>query len=297
MTVKRVLITGIYGYISQYLLRFKPNNVEVYGTARRQYDRPLPHVKTLFSLDLFQDVQQQLDSINEPIDVIIHTAAESKLAVCEKQPELALRVNARATGELAAWCQLNKVRLIYLSTDIVFKGDKPPYDENSSPDPINQYGYSKWQGELAVQETLNDFAIGRIALALAPGLNGTQNFIDWFLNRLNHNETIPLFKDEIRTPTYTAELAKNFWRLALSNEKGIFHICGGQPLDRYTLGKALCDVLGRGHELLKPVSLNDMTDYPRPVDVSLKSTRTIDGRPLKIASILNCLTRIIKDVK
>lgn len=121
MAVKRVLITGIYGYISQYLLRFKPNNVEVYGTARRQYDRPLPHVKTLFSLDLFQDVQQQLDSINEPIDVIIHTAAESKLAVCEKQPELALRVNARATGELAAWCQLNKVRLIYLRPTLCLK--------------------------------------------------------------------------------------------------------------------------------------------------------------------------------
>ncbi|MHB2149776.1 SDR family oxidoreductase [Calditrichota bacterium LG25] len=289
MALNRVLITGINGYISQYLIRSRPQNVEIIGATRGRDLQPLPGVKRLLFLDLTGNVQKQLNTFTEKIDAVIHTAAISSLALCEKEPQLALRVNAQATGEIAAWCKANGVRLIYLSTDIVFKGDRPPYDENSQPQPINQYGYSKWQGEIAVQETLENFAIGRIALALAPGLNGTRNFIDWFFERLNNNETIPLFKDEIRTPTYTVELARRFWRLALSRATGIFHICGAEALDRFTLGQKLCDALGYGHERLKAASLNDMTDYPRPVDVSLISRRAPDGADFKIPSILEFL--------
>ncbi|MHB2153848.1 SDR family oxidoreductase [Calditrichota bacterium GD2] len=290
MCVKRVLITGINGYISQFLLQTRPENVEIIGAARRDdLSAHALNIDDLIKLDLAQAVQPQLNVLSGPVDAVIHTAAVSSLALCQKEPELALRVNAQATRELAHWCIINGARLIYLSTDIVFKGDHPPYDENSKPEPINQYGLSKWQGEIAVQETLENFAIGRIALALAPGLNGTRNFIDWFFERLNNNETIPLFKDEIRTPTYTVELARRFWRLALSRETGIFHVCGAEALDRFTLGQKLCDALGYGHKLLEAVSLNDMSDYPRPVDVSLVCTRTPDGAEFKIPSILKFL--------
>ncbi len=291
MGTTNVLITGITGYISQYLLKNRPSNVQIIGTARKPLN--LPDIQT-FLLDLNKSLFPQLDSLPFLPDVVLHTAAMSGLGACEKNPEMAERVNGSAIRELARWCAKNGVRLIYFSSDIVFKGDRPPYDESSQPDPINVYGRTKWQGELAVQETLNDFAIGRIALALAPGLNGTRNFIDWFLERLSNKQEIPLFTDEIRTPTFTPELAKHFWQLALSKETGIFHVCGAQAIDRYRLGRALCDALGQGHDLLKPISLSQMTDYPRPVDVSLVSTKKLDNQPFKIPSILNFISELTK---
>ena len=285
-SAKTVLITGITGYISQYLLLTKPAGVRIVGAARRDWPPASRQNIPIFSLDLTKSLFPQLDAIDLNIDAVLHTAAMSGLGACQKQPELAERINAQVTAELAQWCKMRGARLVYFSTDIVFKGDRPPYDEKAQPDPVNVYGLTKWKGELAVQEAGINFATGRIALALGQGLNGTRNFIDWFLERVEKQQPLTLFTDEIRTATYVMELAKRFWQLALSKETGIFHVCGAQPIDRFSLGKALCDALGRGHELLTPISLRDMTDYPRPVDVSLLSTRKLDGQPFRINSIL-----------
>ncbi|NOX89503.1 MAG: SDR family oxidoreductase [Calditrichaeota bacterium] len=293
MKTKNILITGISGYISQYLLLTKPQNVNVIGTARRRIlNRPDYFPQTIIRLDLQKDVFSQLEQLTLPVDAVIHTAAMSGLGACEKDPQLAKRINAEATGELARWCQNRRIRLIYFSTDIVFKGDAPPYDENSRPDPINVYGQTKWEGELKVRENYEDYAIGRIALAMAPGLNNTSNFIDWFVNRLHNGRQIPLFKDEIRTPTFTPLLAEKFWEITLSADTGIFHVCGAQAIDRYSLGKAICQYLGKGFELLKPISLKDMRDYPRPVDVSLISKRTMAKKGVEIGSILSYLDKM-----
>ncbi len=283
---KTVLITGITGYISQYLLRHAPDTVRLMGSTRREQAALKNKLWKIIRLNLTKDVAAQLDAAEVFPDVVLHTAALSGLGDCQRNPQLAERVNAQATAELARWCQKHGVRLVYLSTDIVFKGDRPPYDEQEQPDPINVYGRSKWHGEQAILKTGGDFAIGRIALALGRGLNGTHNFIDWFVQRLQSGQPVTLFTDEIRTATYVGALAERFWQLALSAEQGIFHVCGAQALDRFTLGRALCDYLGYGHDLLKPISLNDMNDYPRPADVSLLSTRTVDGQPFTIPSIM-----------
>ncbi len=295
-SAKTVLITGITGYISQYLLLTKPAGVRIVGAARRDWPPASRENIPIFSLDLTKSLFPQLDAIDLNIDAVLHTAAMSGLGACQNQPELAERINARATAELAQWCKQRGVRLVYFSTDIVFKGDRPPYDEKAQPDPVNVYGLTKWKGELAVQEAGINFAIGRIALGLGRGLNGTKNFIDWFLDRVEKKQPLTLFTDEIRTATYVVELARRFWQLALSEETGIFHVCGAQPIDRFSLGKALCDALGRGHELLTPISLQDMTDYPRPVDVSLLSARELNGQPFKIASILEYVPYLFDDV-
>ncbi len=287
-----VLITGINGYVSQYLVRFKPSNVRILGTTRRP--QPSAFDFPLYFLDLTQNVSRQLDKIDQAVDVVLHTAAMSNLGQCQNNPQLARRVNAQATAELARWCKSRNIRIVYFSTDIVFKGDRPPYDEQAQPDPINVYGQTKWEGEIAVQESAADFAIGRIALGLGRGLNGTRNFVDWFMERLENRQPLTLFTDEIRTATYVAELAKRFWQLALSAETGIFHVCGAEPINRFALGKAFCDYLGKGHDLLTPISLQDMQDYPRPADVSLISTRTVDGVEFKIDSILEFIPSLFE---
>lgn len=243
-------------------------------------------------LFLEKEIPAQLTNVKP--DVVIHTAAMASLSACERDETLAQRINGEAVSELAQWCHSSGCRLIHLSTDIVFKGDQPPYFENSAPDPINAYGRSKLAGEQAVARYTENYVIARIALAQGRGLFPTKNFVDWFLERLNSGQEIPLFCDEIRTPTAVTALADWLWQIALSDEQGIFHLCGEQALNRWQLGQMYCNFLGQGWELLKPISLSDMNDCPRPVDVSFRSIRTVKGQPLIIPKISEYLRDLFK---
>ncbi len=281
----RVLITGVNGFIGQYLLQYRPPDATVTGTLN-------PAGATAHSfhagchtipLDLTKPVAHQLTNLQA--DVVIHLAAISGLGDCQHHPELAQRVNHQATAELAAWCAQNQIRLIYTSTDIVFGGRAAPYSEEDRPNPVNVYGKTKWQGEQAVRETCPDAAIVRLPLVLGRGLGGRSNFVDWFLMHLNQNKTIKLFIDEIRTPVSVHDVAKALWQIALSDETGIFHLAGNEALNRWELGKLFCRTLGRGEQLLTQTTLDSFSAYPRPKDVSLISTRTLNGSPLRLPSI------------
>lgn len=294
MAQAHVLITGINGYIGRYLLNDKPSPIRLSGTVRAPLDQSrigLPETLPVYPLNLEDDMDSTLSRV-EP-DIIIHTAALANLAMCEKNPVLAATVNTRATAALARWCAQRHIRLVYLSTDIVFSGKEPPYAESDEPNPINVYGYSKWQGEVAVLSQLNDAVVLRIALALGCGSGGRRNFIDWFLDKINRHETIPLFQDEVRTPTAVSSVAETIWQIALCKETGIMHLCGQERINRLELGQLLCNHLGYGHELLRPVSVHSMTDYPRPLDVSLVSTCRLKGQPLLIPGISQMLDAII----
>ena len=288
--MKKVIITGINGYVGRYLFNSQPQNSSIIGGIRSA-EKHIQNLSDYFILNLEKPIKKQLNNIDA--DILIHTAAMANLGQCEKYPDLAHQINSAATSEIAQWCTEKNVRMIYLSTDIVFKGDSPPYIETDSPNPINQYGKTKLQGENEIISVLDNYAVIRIALALGKGLGGTKNFLDWFIERLNSAQTISLFSDEIRTPSAVPELVNNIWKIALSRENGIFHLAGAQSLNRYELGKGICKVLKIDSSELKSISLNSMRDYPRPVDVSLKSTRKIDGEIIKLPPILNYLPKLL----
>ncbi|MGD9897964.1 MAG: NAD(P)-dependent oxidoreductase [Calditrichaceae bacterium] len=296
---KKVLITGISGFIGQYLWLTRPEGVLLSGTCRQPdnriqnfFEKPVSNQADVLPYDLLRDPAAQLKEQHP--DIIIHAAAMANLGMCEKEPELAARVNAKATEQLAVWSADRGIRLIFLSTDIVFKGDHPPYTEDSRPDPVNVYGKTKLAAESALTDIMKDYATIRIALGLGRGLGKTSNFMDWFLQRLDHKTEIPLFYDEIRTPTAVMYLAEAIWKISLGNETGVFHAAGADSLSRYELGLSMCELLGRGHDLIKPVSIMSMADYRRPVDVSLKSVRTVNGESLSIPGIRQVLNETLK---
>jgi len=296
--MKTILLTGGSGYIARYLLRLAPPDVQISVTVRNPQKWNLnPHVfgMSAYSLNLEKAIKAQLP--DKHFDVLIHTAAMAGLGQCEQNPGLARRCNGLATAELAEWCRKHQTRMIYLSTDIVFKGNDPPYMESALPDPLNAYGRSKLLGERAVQELAADYAVIRIALALGRGLYGTHNFMDWFMERWQKGQSIPLFRDEIRTATAVHKLSVALWQIALSREQGLFHLAGRKGLSRLELGRKICARLGRGEELLRSVSLRDRQDYIRPADVSLISTRTVNGQSVKMASILDFVPDIVQQMK
>jgi len=292
--MKKALITGGSGFIAQYLLHTLPDNISVTVTFRNEnkwYNSAWADRVPAFPLILNKDIKRQLPA--ERFDIVIHAAAVSSLAECEKDPGLAEQVNAAASAETSEWCTAKGSRMVYLSTDIVFKGDEAPYKETDKPDPVNVYGRTKMLAENEAGRLAADYAVTRIALAMGRGMGSSQNFIDWFLKRLQSGEEITLFKDEIRTPAAVTFLAKEIWRIALGTEQGIFHLGGLESLNRYELGQKICKKLGRGSGLLKPISLKDMTDYTRPVDVSLVSERSIDNEKINIPPLTDVLDDVL----
>ncbi|MEJ2542733.1 MAG: SDR family oxidoreductase [Calditrichaceae bacterium] len=289
----RVLITGINGYIGQYLYSTRPDTFKVEGSVRKidpvfiSYTDP--QIK-LHPLNFEQDIYSQFQNIQT--DIVIHTAAIANLSACQKNPQQAERINVKATESISKWCADTETRMIYLSTDIVFDGHNAPYSEDDISKPINVYGLTKLQGEQAVQENVKDHAIIRIALAMGRGKYNRKNFIDWMIGKIKKNETIPLFTDEIRTASAVNYLAQNIWTIALSNETGIFHQFGYSRLSRYDIGKLICKELNSGMDLIRPVQAADLKDCPRPLDVSLMTNRTVGGQKL----ILPGIDEVIKEI-
>lgn len=277
----KVLITGITGYISQYLLKSAPGNMEISGTIHSTQTEKEHHKYSLIPLDLSQPIAKQLASVN--VDLVIHTAANSNLAQCEEDPEMAYRVNSQATSELADWCYQSGTKLIYLSTDIVFDGENAPYSEQDKPAPINIYGESKYRGEQAVLR-YEDFSIVRLALVLGQGLGAKKNFVDWIIGKIDNNEEIPLFHDEIRTPAPAINVTKALWKIALENGNGIFHISTDRNYNRIEIGKEIINYYQKGYSNIKETSLKDIPGK-RPVDVSLLNRNLYRKYDLKFSSI------------
>lgn len=155
-------------------------------------------------------------------DAVVHCAAWTAVDAAEDEPEKVRAVNVDGTKHIAAVCKKLNCKMIYISTDYVFDGQGT---EAWQPDcrsyaPLNVYGQSKLDGELAVAEALEKFFIVRIAWVF--GKNG-KNFIRTMLNLSQKYDEIRVVNDQIGTPTYTSDLARLLVDMAETEKYGYYH--------------------------------------------------------------------------
>ena len=169
------------------------------------------------------------EKVNEVIeaekpDVVIHCAAWTAVDAAEAPENLAMvrRVNVDGTHNIANACKNVDAAMIYISTDYVFdgQGEKPWEPDQTDYAPLNVYGRSKLDGELAVACILEKYFIVRIAWAF--GLNG-KNFIRTMINAGKVHDSVKVVSDQIGTPTYTADLAVLLCDMAESDKYGYYH--------------------------------------------------------------------------
>ena len=166
------------------------------------------------------------DSVNNVIeeaspDAVIHCAAYTAVDAAEDNVEICRRVNAEGTQNIANVCKRLDIPMIYISTDYVFdgQGERPwlPDDERA---PLNVYGQTKYEGELAVLNTLDKYFIVRIAWVF--GLNG-KNFVKTMLNLGKTRDHLTVVNDQFGSPTYTYDLARLLVDMILTDKYGIYH--------------------------------------------------------------------------
>ncbi len=157
-------------------------------------------------------------------DAVIHCAAWTNVDGAEdpEKRDLVYRINAEGTRNIAEAVKAANAKMIYISTDYVFdgQGDRPWEPDDKCYAPLNVYGKSKLEGELAVSSLLEKYFIVRIAWVF--GLNG-KNFIKTMVNVGKTHDTVKVVNDQIGTPTYTLDLARLLADMAETEKYGYYH--------------------------------------------------------------------------
>ena len=168
-------------------------------------------------------VEQTLEQIRP--DVVIHCAAWTAVDMAEDDDkvEKVRAVNAGGTENIALVCKKLDCKMVYISTDYVFdgQGEKPWDPDCKDYKPMNVYGQTKLEGELAVSRNLEKYFIVRIAWVF--GVNG-KNFIKTMLNVGKTHDTVRVVKDQIGTPTYTYDLARLLIDMVETDKYGYYHV-------------------------------------------------------------------------
>ncbi|MBN2354982.1 SDR family oxidoreductase [candidate division KSB1 bacterium] len=264
--MKKILITGASGFLGGHIWSLSRAQTITLGL----YHQHVHADADLEPLNLTQERAVKKCLMRFEPDVIIHTAAHSNLDACEKNPQEAFAVNVEATHHLLYHSRKIGSRFIFLSTDMVFDGERGHYRETDPVSPLSVYGRNKTAAEKLVAETAENYVIVRAALIYGRRKLGGSSFSQWIENRLRHHQTVPLYVDQFRTPILVDNLAELLLELVDHPFIGILHCAGSNRIDRFTFGQQLCKIAGYDASLLQPASM--MADHPpapRPKDVSL----------------------------
>lgn len=206
-------------------------------------------------------------------DAVIHAAAWARLSDCHRDPDGARRINVDATAHLAELAATTGARLVLVSTDLVFDGERAPNREADTATPLSIYGRTKLEAETAALAVPRS-VVARVSLLYGPSLTGRRSFFEEQVAALRNGRELILFADEWRTPLDLPTAARALVELAGSDVGGIIHMGGPERLSRLEMGQKLAAFLGQGEEGVRAVLRQDApAPEPRPRDVSLDSSR------------------------
>jgi dTDP-4-dehydrorhamnose reductase len=208
-------------------------------------------------------------------DAVIHAAAIADIDYCKAHPDEARRANLTTTANIAAVCAEVGSRLVYVSTDNVFDGERGLYTEDDAPHPVNVYGHTKLEAERRVADTIENHAIARIALVAGrPAFEIGNSFLARMLPRLEQGETIGVPAAEIRSPIDVVTVARALIEIADAAWTGTVHLAGNDVLSRLDMVRRIAAYAGFDPE---QAQANDPTAIPgrdeRPRDVSLANRK------------------------
>ena len=167
-------------------------------------------------------VEEKITEVNP--DVVIHCAAWTAVDLAEDEDKIekVRKINVSGTQNIANVCKKLDCKMVYISTDYVFngQGETPWMPDCKDYAPLNVYGQTKLEGELAVANTLEKYFIVRIAWVF--GTNG-KNFIKTMLNVAKTHDKLTVVSDQIGTPTYTLDLSRLLVDMVETDKYGYYH--------------------------------------------------------------------------
>ena len=210
------------------------------------------------------------------VEAVIHCAAYTAVDAAEDQVELCRKINAEGTENIAKVCKELDIKMMYISTDYVFDGEGTrPWEPDDERHPLNVYGLTKYEGELAVEKHLDKFFTIRIAWVF--GVNG-KNFIKTMLKLSETHDELNVVDDQIGSPTYTYDLAVLLVDMIETEKYGRYHATNEGLCSWYEFACEIFRQAGRDVKV-NPVSSDEFpTKAKRPHNSRMdKSKLTENG--------------------
>lgn len=228
---------------------------------------------------------------------VIHCAAWTAVDAAEDNEDKVRAVNATGTQYIATACKKVGAKLMYISTDYVFDGQGtiPWQPDCKDYAPLNVYGQTKLEGELAVANTLDKYFIVRIAWVF--GVNG-KNFIKTMLNVGKTHDTVRVVNDQIGTPTYTYDLARLLVDMIETDKYGYYHATNeGGYISWYDFTKEIYRQAGYTTKVI-PVSTQeyDLSKAARPFNSRLDKSKLIANGFKPLPTWQDALARYLKEI-
>lgn len=292
----RVLLTGASGFVGYNLARYLRDDFEVYATYYQS--RPPSGEDRFIRINVTSraSVEEVLDRV-EP-QVVIHAAAVADVDFCERNPGICSQVNVTGTEIIVETAASAGARFIFLSTDLVFDGEKGDYSEGDEPKPTTLYAVTKREAEKLVLRATDRAVLLRLALMYGKGGYSSVGFVHRLVESLRAGNPFQLFTDQYRTPLYLRDLAEAL-KMILQDEdlRGLYHLGGPERISRWEFGQALAEVFGFREELLLPIRMEDLPGMvSRPRDCSLNSGRICERLKLQPRGIREGLRRLKEEM-
>ena len=283
----RVLVTGVKGQLGfDVMNELKKRDIEGIGVDVDEMD--------------ITDAEACRKVITEAgPDAVIHCAAYTAVDAAETNMEICRKVNAGGTRNIAVVCRDLDIKMMYISTDYVFNGQgERPWEPDDEREPLNAYGQSKYEGELAIEELVKKFFTVRIAWVF--GVNG-KNFIKTMLRLGKERGAVSVVDDQIGSPTYTYDLARLLVDMIQTDRYGRYHATNEGLCSWYEFAVEIFKQAGMDEVKVTPVSTAEYTAmYPnqakRPMNSRISKEKLSENGFERLPSWQDALGRYLKEI-
>ena len=298
----KVFVTGVNGQLGHdvmnelYKRGYEATGSDIADTYVGIND--FSHVTTMPYIKLDITDTEEVNKVVSNFDVIIHCAAWTAVDMAEDDDkiELVRNVNAHGTENIAKACKNIDAKMIYISTDYVFdgQGTTPWSPDCKEYKPLNVYGQTKLEGELAVSSILDKYFIVRIAWVF--GLNG-KNFIKTMINVGKSHDAVRVVNDQIGTPTYTLDLSRLLVDMIETEKYGYYHVTNeGGYISWYDFTKEIYKQYGLDTKVI-PVTTEEygLSKAKRPFNSRLDKSKLIENGFTPLPTWQDALRRYLEE--
>ena len=279
----KILVTGVNGQLGHDVMNeLAKRGIDAVGTDYQEMD--------ITDAAIVNRVIRE-----EAPDAVIHCAAYTAVDAAEDNEEACRRINVEGTQNIADVCRDLDIKMIYISTDYVFDGrGERPWEPDDAPDPQSVYGRTKYEGELAVKNTLDKYFIVRIAWVF--GING-KNFVKTMLNLSKTHDKLTVVNDQFGSPTYTYDLARLLADMVLTEKYGVYHATNEGVCSWYEFACAIFKTAGIEIQV-DPVSTAEYgAKAARPCNSRMSKDKLTENGFERLPSWQDALDRYLKELK
>lgn len=230
------------------------------------------------------------------VDAVIHCAAYTAVDAAEDNIEVCRKVNAGGTRNIAEVCKKLDIKMMYISTDYVFDGQgERPWEPDDERNPLNVYGQTKYEGELAVEELVEKFFTIRISWVF--GVNG-KNFIKTMLRIGKERGAASVVDDQIGSPTYTYDLARLMVDMIQTDRYGRYHATNEGLCSWYEFACEIFRAAGMNEVKVTPVHSDE---YPasrakRPMNSRMSKEKLTENGFTRLPDWKDAVDRYLKEI-